>query len=170
MILIALGANLPSSYGSPAQTIEAAKRAIEGRGISLVKAARIWLTAPVPYDPDQDWYHNSVVAVDTDLPPQDLLQTLLDIELEFGRVRTVKNAPRLLDLDIVAYNDYLIEEGDNLIVPHPRMHERLFVLKPLEDIDKNWIHPRTKQRLADMITACPEDQEAKPMDEEAYDD
>ena len=166
MILIALGANLPSRFGSPADTLKAAQKAMEERGIKIIKSARIWLTAPVPFDVDQDWYHNSIVAVETDLSPRDLLQTLFDIEAEFGRVRTVKNAPRLLDLDLIAYDETVMEDQEDLILPHPRMHERLFVLKPLEEIDKNWVHPKTKQTLEQMIASCSEEQEARVIEED----
>jgi len=170
MILIALGANLPSRYGSPAQTLDAAKEALQERGIIILQSSRIWLTAPVPFDPDQDWYHNAVIDVETSLSPQALLKTMLQIEEDFGRIRTEKNAPRILDLDLIAYNDEVIEEDDTLIVPHPRMHERLFVLKPLEDISKNWTHPVTGHDVAKMIRDLPADmrdgQEAKPLEAE----
>jgi len=165
MILIALGANLESRYGSPAETLEAAKREIEARGIVIVKSARIWLTAPVPFDPKQDWYHNSLICVETDLAPHGLLELMLNIEEDFGRVRSVKNAPRLLDLDLIAYDDEIIMDGERLIVPHPRMHERLFVLRPLKDINKNWTHPKTGHDVATMIQNCPDDQQAKPIED-----
>lgn len=166
MILIALGANLTSQHGTPQKTLVAAKIALEKRGIRIIGQSRTWLTAPVPFDPDQDWFHNEVAQVETDLPARDLLETMLAIEKEFGRVRTQKNASRILDLDLIAYNDEIIKEGDTLIVPHPRMHERLFVLKPLEDISKKWNHPITGQNVADMIHDLPDGQEAKPVEEE----
>jgi len=165
MILIALGANLPSQYGSPAETLRAAYEAIERRGIHVVAKSSIWLSAPVPFDPDQDWYHNSVISVETDLTPHDLLDTLLDIETDFGRVRSIKNAPRLLDLDLIAYHDDIIMDGQRLIVPHPRAHERLFVLKPIADIDPAWRHPKTKMTLDDMLTQCDETQQAQPLED-----
>lgn len=168
MILIALGANLPSRYGSPAQTLVAARDALAQQGVVTVKSSRIWLTAPVPFDPDQDWYHNAVIAVETSLLPHDLLSTMLKIEAEFGRVRSVKNAPRLLDLDLIAYEDEVIKDGDNLIVPHPRMHERLFVLRPLEDISNKWTHPIFRKNTIEMLRGLPsgvlDAQEAKPLE------
>lgn len=170
MIFIALGANLPSQYGTPADTLKAAERAIEVCGINIVQSSRIWLTAPVPFDPTQDWYHNSVIAVETDLAPDDLLQAMLDIEEEFGRVRTVKNAPRLLDLDLIAYHDEIILDGERLIIPHPRMHERLFVLRPLSDVDDKWTHPDLGLTIDAMIANCSDDQQAKPMEGEGAND
>lgn len=164
MILIALGANLPSDYGTPVDTLQAAMHALELKGVEVVASSRIWLTAPVPFDPDQDWYHNSVVAVETKLSASELLDLMLSIEEEFGRVRTVKNAPRLLDLDLIAYHDEIIKEGNRLIVPHPKMSERLFVLKPLEDISENWVHPVTGHNIAKMLQDLPSGQEAKPIE------
>ena len=151
MIIIALGANLPSGHGSPLETLQAAVRVIDGASINVTKASRVWLTAPVPFDPDQDWYHNAVIAVETDLTPQALLENLITIEERFGRVRSVKNAPRVLDLDIIAYNDEVIEEGERLILPHQRMHERLFVLKPIEDIAPEWSHPKLNLTIDEML-------------------
>lgn len=165
MILIALGANLPSRYGAPAQTLEAAKEALIQHDIIILQSSRIWLTAPVPFDPAQEWYHNAVIDIETSLSPQELLQVMLDIEEDFGRVRAEKNAPRLLDLDLIAYHDEIIREDDTLIVPHPRCHERLFVLKPLEDISKIWTHPISGQSVLEMIRDLPEGQEAKPLED-----
>lgn len=170
MILIALGANLSSRYGAPAETLEAAKDALVERGVTILQGSRIWLTAPMPFDADQPWYHNAVIDVETGLSPQDLLKTMLKIEEDFGRVRgeknVAKNQPRILDLDLIAYHDEIIEEGDALIVPHPRCHKRLFVLKPLEDISKVWTHPVLGQNITEMIQNLPEGQEAKPLEED----
>lgn len=166
MILIALGANLPSRFGTPQETLRAARGVLEKQGIKILKASRTWLTAPVPFDPEQDWFHNEVVQVETELSAHDLLKTILGIEEDFGRIRTIKNAPRLLDLDLIAYNDEIIKDGDTLIVPHPRIQERLFVLKPLEDVSKIWNHPVTSQTVADMIRDLPDNQQAKPLEED----
>ena len=168
MIYVALGANLPSQYGSPADTLKAAVKAISAHGgIKVIDTARIWLSAPVPFDPDQAWYHNSVIAVETDLSPHELLTVLLNIEAEFGRVRGLKNAPRVLDLDIVAYDNEIVQDkgGDanGLILPHPRMHERLFVLMPLQDIDQNWTHPESGHSVAELIATCDESQQLKTL-------
>ena len=159
MIIIALGANLDSHHGAPPETIEAAIQAIQSAGIKLITSSNIYKTAPVPFDPDQPWYHNAVIEVETERSAHELLQALLNIEEDFGRVRTVKNAPRVLDLDLIAYQDQIIKDNDTLIVPHPRMHERLFVLKPLSDISKQWKHPVLDQTVEQMIGNLPEGQE-----------
>ena len=160
MILIAIGANLPSRFGTPAETIEAAIEALNDEDVITLKTSRIWLTAPVPVS-DQPWYHNAVVEVKTELDAFELLSLLHKIEASFGRVRYERNEPRVLDLDLIAYHDEVIDRP-SLIVPHPRMHERAFVLLPLQDVDPNWKHPIIDKTLAEMIDLIPADQLARP--------
>ena len=167
MIVIALGANLDSKFGSPLQTLAAAKLAIEQRGIKILKSSRTWLTAPVPVS-DQPWYHNGVIAVHTLMQPGALLTVLHEIELDFGRIRHEKNAPRVLDLDLISYNDVSISncDGDGgMTLPHPEMHKRAFVLLPLADIAQEWVHPVSGQSLVSLICALPDGQSAKPVAE-----
>ncbi len=163
MIFIALGANLPSHFGSPYQTLQAAKAAMQEQGIRIDASSRTWLTAPVPVS-DQPWYHNEVVRVSTEFSPYELLERLQSIEDAFGRVRTVRNAPRLLDLDLVAYNNEILDKPE-LIVPHPRMHKRAFVLLPMQEVAQNWEHPVIGVTLDDLVMNLPKDQEAVPMEE-----
>ncbi len=162
MILIALGANLPSHYGTPRDTLKEALKVMEAQGLKPVSVSRLWLTAPVPIS-DQPWYHNAVVAIETDLPPTELLGVLQKVENDFGRVRDVRNEPRVLDLDLLAYHDQLLDVA-GLTVPHPRLHERAFVLLPLRDIAPDWQHPSRYDTLSDMIDAIPDDQKAEPAD------
>lgn len=162
MIFIALGANLPSRYGTPEETLLAAYRSLEEAGLRVVKRSSIWLSAPVPVS-DQPWYRNAVCAVECDLLPDELLRLLKGIERDFGRVETERNAPRVLDLDIVAYGDELINV-DGLHIPHPRMHERAFVLYPLYEIAPSWSHPVSKIAIADLISALPDGQDIQKMD------
>ena len=159
MILIALGANLPSTYGTPEETLEAAKSALGRLGVRIVSSSKTILAAPVPVS-DQPWYRNAVVAVETALGPLALLNVLHKVEAEFGRVRTVRNAPRLLDLDLIAYHDEVIEQ-DDVFIPHPRLHERGFVLLPLREIAADWVHPVLKRSVEDLIAALPNDQRAE---------
>ncbi|MEM7651162.1 MAG: 2-amino-4-hydroxy-6-hydroxymethyldihydropteridine diphosphokinase [Pseudomonadota bacterium] len=159
MILIALGANLPSSYGEPEETLKASIERIAREGIEILARSSVWLTAPVPVS-DQPWYRNAVVSVKTEYSAVELMALLHDIEEEFGRVRGEKNAPRLLDLDIIAYNDEIYDQ-DGLQIPHPRMHQRAFVLNPLEEIAPRWKHPVLGRFLEDLIADLPADQEAK---------
>lgn len=150
MIFIALGANLPLANGqSPEMTLEAAKAALEARGVKIIKSSRTWLTAPVPVS-DQPWYRNAVIEVETHLPALDLLSALHEIEMEFGRIRSVQNAARILDLDLLAYHDQAIVTA-HVAIPHPRMHERGFVLHPLYEISPQWIHPILKKSVVEMM-------------------
>jgi len=165
MIIVALGANLPSRFGTPAQTLYAALKAMAQVEIWPVQISRVWKTAPVPFVEGDPWYYNAVCVVETDRDPEELLHALLQIEEDFGRVRTVKNAPRLLDLDLIAYDDEIIKKGEELIVPHPRMQERAFVLMPMSDIIDEWVHPETKNTLERLLEALPEDQKAEPVED-----
>lgn len=162
MIFIALGANLPGPHGQPHETLATAIAALESAGdMRITGRSSVWLTAPVPVS-DQPWYHNAVVRVDTALSPYALLERLQHIENEFGRVRSIRNAPRVLDLDLVAYNDVVLDKPE-LIVPHPRMHERAFVLLPLHEIAPDWTHPLDGAALPTLIAAIPPDQQAQKM-------
>ncbi|MAZ76389.1 MAG: 2-amino-4-hydroxy-6-hydroxymethyldihydropteridine diphosphokinase [Micavibrio sp.] len=164
MIYIALGANLPSQFGAPAQTLSRAVEVLVARGVKVIQRSSVWLTAPVPFDPDVPDYHNAVIAVETDLSADDLLGLMLDIEAEFGRVRSYKNAPRLLDLDLIAYHDEVMKDGERLIVPHPRMHERSFVISPLQELSGKWTHPILGQNISVLIQKLPVNQEAKILE------
>jgi len=163
MILIALGANLPSRYGSPVQTMRAALQALKKTEVRIIAASRIWQTSPVPVS-DQPDYYNAVVQIETEQSPAALLATMQAIEQDFGRTRHIQNAARVLDMDLLAYNDQIIDRP-GLIVPHPRMHQRGFVLLPLYDVAPDWIHPVLQETLAILMAALPEDQTAHPSDE-----
>ena len=158
MIFIALGANLPGPFGGAENTLRKAAEAICALDLSVVAASNIWRSAPVPVSvSDQPWYKNAVVRVQSSIGPEALLSKLHDIEAEFGRVRAERNAPRVLDLDLIAYNDF-IGTADDCIVPHPRMHERSFVLQPLREVVDDWVHPTLGLSLDQMISALPSDQ------------
>jgi 2-amino-4-hydroxy-6-hydroxymethyldihydropteridine diphosphokinase len=158
MILIALGANLEGPYGTPEQALPAACTLMEQAGLEIVSKSRLWKTAPVPVS-DQPWFHNAVVAVKTALPPEDVLEILQEIENRFGRVRRFKNEARVLDLDIIAYNN-TIADDEVLTLPHPRMHERGFVLKPLADFAPDWLHPVYKKTAVQLINELAEEDKA----------
>lgn len=164
MKIVALGANLPSSKGTPAQTLYAALTEMARRGIWPVEVSRVWRTAPVPADPDVPWYYNAVAVVETEKDAAELLAALLAIEADFGRVRTVRNAPRVIDLDLIAYDDVRISGEPDLIVPHPRMDGRAFVLLPMQDVAEGWVHPVTGGTLEDLVASLPADQVAEPVE------
>ena len=170
MILIALGSNLPSKFGAPLETLQAAIQRIDAHDdIRVFGRSAIYKSAPVPVS-DQPWYHNAVIAVDTSLKPFTLLAVLQEIEVEFGRFRVAndRNAPRTLDLDIVAYDDLVIDEA-GLSIPHPRMDERAFVLLPLKDVSSDWKHPISEASIGEMIENLPEGQDLHKIEVETDD-
>ncbi|MBO6948298.1 MAG: 2-amino-4-hydroxy-6-hydroxymethyldihydropteridine diphosphokinase [Rhodospirillales bacterium] len=167
MILIGLGGNLTCpTFGPPRATCGAALQIMENRGVSVSARSRWYETAPVPVS-DQPWYVNGIVAVETTLEPAALVAEVLDIENELGRRRTVANAPRTIDLDVIAHGDTVIEadQKHQVAIPHPRMHLRAFVLLPMREIAPDWRHPASGRMLDDMIADLPADQECRPMAE-----
>ena len=106
----------------------------------LVNSSSFYRTSPVDYE-DQDWFVNLVVMIKTGLDPFELLDQIQGIEKDVGRkTKTIRFGPRVLDLDIVLFDDRVIQTA-NLEVPHPRMHKRRFVLKPICDIEPSMMHP-----------------------------
>ena len=132
---VGLGSNL----GDRAANLAAARQQLNEAG-RLVARSSIYETAPWGVDPGQPDYLNQVVSLATPLPPADLLEVLLTIELGLGRVRTTPGGPRLIDLDLLLYGDQVIDEP-GLTLPHPRMCERAFVLAPLAEIAPDVTHP-----------------------------
>jgi 2-amino-4-hydroxy-6-hydroxymethyldihydropteridine diphosphokinase len=126
---IALGSNLQNPKHQVQQALEAIKSHEE---IQFVGASSLYKTAPVGYD-NQDDFINAVAEIKTDLTPIELLRSLLSIENTFGRERPFPNAPRVLDLDLLLYDDIAMD-SEELTLPHPRMHERGFVVIPLAEI------------------------------------
>lgn len=155
-IVVAVGGNLPHpDCGSAQETCRAALRAMAARGVTIAACSRFYETAPVPPS-DQPRFVNAVAAVDTRLGAADLLGLLHAVEAEFGRVRRLRNEARVLDLDLIAYGRHVSEAGEWPELPHPRMHERGFVLIPMRDILPGWRHPIRHATIADMIAALPE--------------
>lgn len=161
MIIIAYGANLPSRAGDPVATFGQVVDMLGTLGVSVLRQSSLWETSPVDTPDVQPWYVNAVMAVDSSLPPPALLELLLSVEAQFGRVRTFKNAAKSIDLDLIAYHDAVIENGQTLIVPHPRMHNRAFVLLPLQEIAPEWVHPLSGKGLPALIEGIPTGQEAR---------
>ena len=158
-ILIALGANLEHpTYGPPRRALEAALEELGVRGVAVRRVSPWYRTAPVPAS-DQPWYVNAVAEVATDLPADALLARLHEVEDAFGRVRTVPNAARLIDLDLLDFYGEISAGGlGKATLPHPRMESRAFVLRPLADLAPDWRHPRTGVTISALLAALPADQ------------
>jgi 2-amino-4-hydroxy-6-hydroxymethyldihydropteridine diphosphokinase len=140
VILIGIGGNLTSArYGPPREALAAALRQLEEEGITVAVRSAWYRTEPVPRS-DQPWFVNAVVALTTDFGASDLLATLQAVETRFGRTRGRPNAARVLDLDLLDYCGQVTNSA-SLVLPHPRLHERRFVLVPLAEIAPHWRHP-----------------------------
>mgnify|MGYP003607721141 CR=1 FL=1 len=163
-IFIGAGANLPhSSYASPRETLQAALLELDRRQSQVLRYSPWYSTAPVPAS-SQPWYVNVVAKVATDLTADALLNVLHDIEELFGRVRSVPNAPRLIDLDLLDFRGEIAAESPGkATLPHPRMATRAFVLRPLADLAPEWRHPVSGMAIQDLLEALPADQVARRL-------
>jgi 2-amino-4-hydroxy-6-hydroxymethyldihydropteridine diphosphokinase len=158
VILIGIGSNLPAAgFASPLDTAAASVARLSLVGIAVVRRSRWYTSQPVPPS-DQPWYVNGVVAVATALAPPALLETLLAVEAGFGRRRLVPDAARTLDLDLLDYDGTRCA-GERLVLPHPRLQERRFVLAPLAEIAPQWRHPRSGKTAAELLAALPPGQQ-----------
>ena len=158
-VFIGLGANLDHPrYGPPRRVLEAALAELECRGVSVRRVSPWYRTAPVPAS-DQPWYVNAVAELATDLPADRLLALLHEVEDVFGRVRSVPNAARVIDLDLLDFCGERAPGGlGRAILPHPRLAGRAFVVRPLADLAPNWRHPRTGASIRSLLAALPKDQ------------
>ena len=158
MILIGIGGNLESArFGAPRDTLSAALAALEEKCIRILTRSGWYRTEPVPRS-DQPWFVNAVVSLATELAAKDLLMVLQTTERQFGRVRGEPNAPRTVDLDILDYHGELMNDT-SLVLPHPRLHERRFVLMPIAEIAPDWRHPILGLTAAQLLTRLSSEQQ-----------
>jgi 2-amino-4-hydroxy-6-hydroxymethyldihydropteridine diphosphokinase len=146
---IGLGSNL----GDRMTMLRMAIQRLETLG-RIAGVSRLYETAPVGYL-EQPPFLNAVVALDTALTPADLLGALLGIERDLGRVRFYPNAPRTLDLDLLMVDDVIFDTTE-LTLPHPRLHERAFVLVPLAEIAPELVHPGTGKTIQELLYTLPD--------------
>lgn len=162
MILIGIGGNLESSrFGPPRDTLIAALAALTEKRIRVLTRSGLYRTEPVPRS-DQPWFLNAVVSVATELGAKDLLTRLQATESQFGRIRAEANAPRIVDLDILDYEGEVIDTT-SLVLPHPRLHERRFVLVPIAEIAPDWRHPILGLTAAQMLARLSPGQQIEPL-------
>ena len=172
--LVAAGSNLPSALGDPAETL---RKSIESLApdVGVIRAvSRFYRTPAFPAGSGPD-FANAALSIETDLDAQSLLAALHAIEADSGRSRHERWAPRTLDLDLIAFEDKVLPDfethqawldlplaeqmkrtPERLILPHPRMAERAFVLIPLLDVAPDWVHPVSGLTVREMVNALPE--------------
>ncbi|MDV2999727.1 MAG: 2-amino-4-hydroxy-6-hydroxymethyldihydropteridine pyrophosphokinase [Chroococcopsis gigantea SAG 12.99] len=146
-VAIALGSNLGDSEAILNETIAQLDRT---EGIEVVSHSSWYDTAPI--GPPQPNYLNGCAILGVTLSPAELLRTLLEVEKQFGRIRNIRWGPRTLDLDIIFY-DNLILQTPTLEIPHPRFRERSFVLIPLAEIAPDWIDPVTGKQVSQLVVS-----------------
>ena len=146
---VALGSNLSSPAGDRAATLQSAVRTLAAFG-NIVAVSTFFETEPVGYL-EQPRFLNGAALLRTGLSPADLLQALMAIEAEHGRVRNgIAKGPRTLDLDLLLYDDVVLAAPE-LTLPHPEMHRRIFVLKPLAEIAPDLWHPAEHATVAELL-------------------
>jgi 2-amino-4-hydroxy-6-hydroxymethyldihydropteridine diphosphokinase len=183
--LVAFGANLPFEGDPPSSTILRACKALEEEGLSVLAFSRLFATPCFPAGAGPDYVNAAaVIAVETETDPASVLQRLHRVEAYFGRMREQRWGQRTLDIDLLAVGDSVWpdpetqdfwrdltpeaqqkEAPDQLILPHPRLQDRAFVLVPLADVAPDWVHPRLGLTVRQMLAALPvADREAvKPL-------
>jgi 2-amino-4-hydroxy-6-hydroxymethyldihydropteridine diphosphokinase len=154
-VYLGLGSNL----GDPAAAIEEALARLEDHGFHTTRLSSLWHTEPVG-GPPQGWFLNAAAGGETALGPEQLLQACLETERAMGRVRVEKDGPRLIDVDILLFGDER-REGPGLVLPHPRLHERRFVLEPLFEIAAMARHPVLGVTVAELRERCPDTSEVR---------
>lgn len=173
-VLIALGSNMPEGVARSAEVLRAAVGAIAGTATKPVFVSRFFQSEAFPPGSGPDFV-NAVLSVESDLLPAQILAKLHRIERDFGRIRRVRWGQRTLDLDLIAIGHHVLPDAatltrwmklaperqlqdapEDLILPHPRLQDRAFVLIPMLDVAPDWRHPLTGISLHDMVQALPE--------------
>ena len=146
--------SIGSNLGNKKKNIESVKFKLKKNNIKIIKCSKNYETLSWPNKKNPKFL-NTVLKVKTQLSPKDLMKKCLHIEKELGRIRNKKNEPRTCDIDIIDYDKKIIKNTKNqaLITPHPKMHKRNFVLLPLFEITKTWIHPIKKVSIKELVNS-----------------
>lgn len=160
-MIVALGSNRPGDHPSSEALLERVVSWFPQAGLPVLARSRWWRSAAWP-DPSGQDYRNGVAVVEANGPPSVVLEALFAIEREFGRIRGAPNAPRTLDLDLVAHGRAVLADP-GLILPHPRAHDRLFVMGPLAEIAPEWRHPVSGRTAAELASSAPIGRDATPI-------
>lgn len=155
---------MAAGYGSSEALLEAVLARFPDAGLKILVRSSWWRSAAWP-DPMGPEYRNGVALVEASAPPEEVLARLLALEAEFGRRRTVKNAPRTVDLDLIAYGREVRpghQDEPGLVLPHPRAHERLFVMGPLAEVAPDWRHPVSDVTAAELAHRARVGLDARP--------
>lgn len=160
-VIVALGCNDKGVWPSNEAVLEASLARFRSEGVDVLARSSWWRSMAWP-DPQDPPFLNGVVIVRTEHDPHALMATLGRIEDAFGRERSTRNAPRTLDLDLVAYGR-LSGDLDGLILPHPRAADRLFVMGPVAEIAPEWVHPVNGQTAANLAQTASVGRDARPV-------
>lgn len=156
-VYLSLGSNLGDKGGN----IQKALVSLERWGIKILRSSKIYETEPVGFK-DQPWFYNVAVYVDTTLTPEETLKAVSAIEQSLGRQRGKLNGPRKIDIDILLYDDVVLDT-EGLIIPHPRAHERNFVLVPMSEIAEEVVHPVLKKTVGEILKECSDRAIVRPI-------
>lgn len=156
---IGLGSNL----GDPIAELRGAVSELESRGVELRSRSSLYQTEPVDA-PDQAWFVNAVTEIRFGGRPDELLQICVNVEAARGRERTRGNEPRILDLDVLLLENIVVST-DELTIPHPRLHERRFVLEPMVEIAPDAIHPGLRKTMRDLLKECMDESKVVRLEE-----
>jgi len=148
-IFLSIGSNLDNRI----ENLKSAVTELNSAYIRVTDCSAVYETSPVDCENNSPAFLNATAEVETELPPDKLIKTILDIEKEIGRKRSTKNAPRIIDIDVILCGN-IISDDENIIIPHPRMLERLFVLAPLREIAGEVIHPIAGKSINELYISA----------------